>query len=342
MTTPLTSLSAAKQLAGQRIIYSYSGLTPPASLFSVIRAGEAAGVIFFADNIAGSAQLGRVIAQLRQADAQSPLRAPLLLMTDQEGGRVRRLPGAPTLSEKQVGQSADPRAQASRAGSTGGANLARTGIDVDLAPVVDVYRQPGDFDDRYQRSYSADPAAVGALGGSFIKALQGRGVAATAKHFPGLGSATADQDTDNATVTLPVPLAQLRGTDEAPYQAAIAAGVKLIMVSWAVYPALDPAHPAGMSPAVVRQELRGRLGFTGVTVTDALEASALNAYGTTGQRATAAVDAGMDLLLCSSGKVGQGEDAMTGLADGLVNGQLDQAQFTQAADRVTALRRSLS
>ena len=73
-------------------------------------------------------------------------------------------------------------------------------------------------------------------------------MAATAKHFPGLGTAARSQDTDAGPVTLDVPLSQLRDRDEAPYPAAIAAGVKLIMVSWAIYPALDAARPAGLSP----------------------------------------------------------------------------------------------
>jgi beta-N-acetylhexosaminidase len=97
----------SRQLAGQRIIYSYPGLTPPASLLRIIRAGEAAGVIFFGENIAGTAQIRSVIAQLRRARAQSPVHVPLLLMVDQEGGLIRRLPGAPALSEKRIGQSAD-------------------------------------------------------------------------------------------------------------------------------------------------------------------------------------------------------------------------------------------
>ena len=93
------------QLAGQRVISSYPGLTPPQALFNDIVAGQAAGVIFFGGNISSDTQIAGVITQLRQAQAQSPISVPLLLMTDQEGGEVRRLPGAPALSEKQVGQS---------------------------------------------------------------------------------------------------------------------------------------------------------------------------------------------------------------------------------------------
>lgn len=330
-----------RQLAGERVIYSYSGLNPPQSLLDRISAGEAAGVIFFRDNISSPAQLSSVIGRLKQANAASPVRAPLLLMTDQEGGQVRRLPGEPTRSEKQVGQSADPRASATSAGTGAARNLSGVGLNVNLAPVLDVYRTEGDFADQYQRSYSKDPAVVSSLGDAFSSAQQQGGVAATAKHFPGLGSAATGENTDNEPVTLDVPLPTLRSVDEAPYQAAIGAGTKLVMVSWATYPALDGARPAGLSPVVVRQELRERLGFTGVTVTDALEAGALGQFGDLGQRALSAASAGMDLILCSGHDPAQGDAAANALASAYQSGGLDQADFTAAADRVATLRSSL-
>jgi beta-N-acetylhexosaminidase len=330
-----------QQLAGQRIVYSYSGLTPPASLLQLIRAGQVAGVIFFGGNISSESQIAGVIGELRQAQQQSPVHTPLLLMTDQEGGVVRRLPGPPELSAKQIGQSADPQAAATQAGAGAGANLAGVGMNLNLAPVLDVFRTPGNFIDQTQRSFSSDPNVVAVLGKAFIVAQQQTGVAATAKHFPGLGTAPAGQNTDLGPVTLSVPLSTLRDTDEVPYQAAIAGGVKLVMMSWAVYPALDPNRPAGLSSTIVQNELRGREGFQGVTVTDALEAGALAAYGTPGQRAVDAAGAGMDLLLCSSGDVNQGEAADAALVQALNNGELSRSGFDAAVNRVTALRGTL-
>ncbi len=326
------------QLAGQRVIYSYPGLTVPAALLRAISAGQAAGVIFFGANISGDTQIATAIAQLVQAQKQSPVAAPLLLMTDQEGGEVRRLPGAPALSEKQIGASADPDLEASQAGTAAGRNLAAVGMNVNLAPVLDVYDEPGNFIDEYQRSYSNKASVVTGCGTAFITAQQHTAVAATAKHFPGLGSAARSQDTDAGPVTLDVPLAQLRDRDEAPYPAAIAAGVKLIMVSWAIYPALDAARPAGLSAAVVQGELRGRLGYQGVTITDALEAGALAAFGSDGQRAVLAAEAGMDLLLCAARDPAQGQAVTSALASALDRGQLNSGAFGAAVQRVTALR----
>jgi beta-N-acetylhexosaminidase len=182
---------------------------------------------------------------------------------------------------------------------------------------------------------------VSTCGKAFITAQQRTGVAATAKHFPGLGSATTSQNTDVRPVTLHVSLSGLRTKDEAPYPAAIAAGVKLIMTSWAVYPALDARHPAGMSSAVIQGELRGRLHYRGVTVTDAIEAGALAAFGSFGNRAVLAARAGMDLLLCSARNPGQGQAVVTALASALDKGQLNRSAFNTAVQRVTALRHGL-
>jgi len=339
----LASLST-QQLAGQRVIYSYPGLTPPASLISLIEHGEAAGVIFFGQNISSETQIAGVIKQLDQANAssQNPVQAPLLLMTDQEGGEVRRLPGRPYLSEKQIGASSLPQAEnlATDAGQGAAGNLRGVGMNVNLAPVLDVYRQAGGFDDQYGRSYSMDPNVVSDLGSRMIKAQQAGGVAATAKHFPGLGAASASQNTDVGPVTLNLSLNTLRTDDEVPFAAAIQAGVKLIMVSWAIYPALG-ARPAGLSPNVVQGELRGRLHFTGVTITDALEAGALNPFGSTQHRAFRAALAGMDLILCAAQDVSQGQAASAELAADYANGTLDGPTFLAAVNRVIALRQSL-
>lgn len=340
-TTAAPSNLTLQQQAGQRVIYSYQGLTPPQHLLDLIRQGRAGGVIFFGGNISSRSQIADVITQLRQAQAQSPVHLPLLLMTDQEGGIVKRLPGPPDISAKQIGQSADPVGAATSAGAAAGGNLNGVGMNLNLAPVLDVSRTPGDFIDATQRSFGENPNQVAKLGAAFISAQQNTGVAATAKHFPGLGSAPAGSNTDLRPVTLTVSLNTLRNVDEFPYGAAINSGVKLVMLSWAVYTSLDPNHPAGLSSTIVQQELRGRVGFKGVTITDALEAGALQAYGGAGNRAFSAAAAGMDLLLCSSGDPAQGDAAAQALVDAVNGGKLSRAGFDAALGRVNALRGGL-
>jgi beta-N-acetylhexosaminidase len=338
----ISSLSLA-QLAGQRVIYAYSGLTPPATLLSAVRAGEAAGVIFFAPNISSVPQLRSVIARLQGANASSAVPAPLLMLVDQEGGAVRRLPGAPVLSEQQIGASGEAAQLAAAAGTGAGENLRIAGLNVNLAPVLDVARSAAGFDGQYGRSYGPSAATDAGLGAAFVTAQQRTGVAATAKHFPGLGTASAEQDTDAAPVTLDVSLGQLRAVDETPFRAAIAAGVKLVMLSWATYPALDPGRPAALSSTVVDGELRGRLRFRGVTITDGLTAGALTAYGGVGTRGVLAAKAGDDLLLASAtipseNSPSEGLAVLHALEAALRNGSLSAAADEQSVARILALR----
>jgi len=331
------------QQAGQRVIFSYPGLTPPDSLLQAISSGEVGGVIFFGENIASLDQIASVIQTLKRAHAAGPIASPLLLMTDQEGGYIRRLRGAePVLSEKQIGLSADPIAAATAAGTGAGEALSGVGMNLNLAPVLDVFRVPGNFDDQWERSYSSDPAVAGALGAAFVRAQQQTGVAATTKHFPGLGAAARDQNTDLGTVTLDQPLSELRSIDEAAFAPSIAAGADLVMTSWAVYPAIDATYPAGLSSSIVNGELRNRLGFGGVTITDALEAGALEPFGSTGQRSVLAADAGMDLLLCSARDVNQGQEAVSAIATSLQNRQLNAGHFMISLRRIKSLRDSLA
>jgi beta-N-acetylhexosaminidase len=341
----IASMSSA-QMAGQRVIYSFSGLSAPPGLLTAIQQGEVGGVIFYSSNIASPAQLQALVAQLTQANAspQNPARDyPLLLMTDQEGGLVRRLPWAgPDLSEAAIGASANPAAAAAAAGAQAAAGLSSVGLNVDLAPVLDVYRQPGDFDDQYQRSYSMDPAVVAAAGAAYIQAQQADGVVATVKHFPGLGAAGASQDTDDEPVQIGLAASTLRTVDEAPFAAAIQAGVQLAMVSWANYPALDPRLPAGLSPTIIQGELEQRLGFGGVTITDALGAGALAAYGSLQNRTMLAARAGMDALLCTATDPLPGADCLAGLQDGYLDGALPATAFKAQLAQLLVLRATLS
>jgi beta-N-acetylhexosaminidase len=334
-----------EQLAGQRVIYSFNGFTPPAGLLNLIRHGDVGGVIFFSFNIASQAQLQSLISQFVAANAASsnPARQyPLMLMSDQEGGLVRRLPWAgPSQSEAQIGASANPSAAAATAGAQAAAGLRGVGMNVNLAPVLDVYRAPGDFDDQFQRSYSMNPNTAAAAGAAFVRAEQAGNVAGTVKHFPGLGEATATQNTDDAPVTINLPLSALRAVDEYPYQAALQAGAKLAMVSWAQYPALAPGLPAALSPAIVQGELEGRLGFTGVTITDALGAGALAAYGSLQNKTMLAGRAGMDALLCTATKPLPGLQCLDGLENGYLDGALPQTAFQAQLAQLLQLRASL-
>lgn len=307
---PLGPLGVTPLSGRWRVIYSYPGATPPPELFARIREGVG-GVIFFGENITSSEQISGVVGQLAVTALESGYE--LRLFVDQEGGLVKRLPGGPTMSAKEVGSQPDPAEAGARQGSEAAMTLRAAGMNVNLAPVLGVYRSEGDFLDQFGRSFSMDKTTVSQAGAGFIQASQMLGISTCAKHFPGLGAASADANTDLTPVTIDLPEHTLSEVDEYPYRAAISAGVHMVMPSWAFYPALDPDRPSGMSPEILLGRLRGRLGFQGLIVTDALEAGALEQYGSTGNRAVTAVNAGVDLLCCSARDIAQGDEAADAL-----------------------------
>src|SRR5690606_18716100 len=135
--------------------------------------------------------------------------------------------------------------------------------------------------------------------------------------------------------------AELRARDEPPFRAAIAAGAPLVMLANAVYPALDPQRPASLSRPIATRELRGRLGFDGVTITDDLEANALRPFGDAPRRAGLGVAAGVDLLLSARSYDAPGR-AAAGLERAVATGRLSRARLEAGARRVLALRAQLA
>ncbi|KFY23942.1 hypothetical protein V493_05547 [Pseudogymnoascus sp. VKM F-4281 (FW-2241)] len=328
-------------LAARHVIHSYPGLTPPASLLSLTRQGKVGGIILFGENV--DANLPDVVASFQTAYAQSPAYdgIPLLIVTDQEGGQVRRLPGGPESSAKEIGESADPAAAATQAGKDAASALKAYGTNGNLAPVLDVFRKSGDFTDAFERSFGNTSELVSECASAFITAQQAAGVFAAAKHFPGLGSAAKDANTDLKPVTITLTLDELRTVDEAPYKGAIAAGVDMVMASWAVYPALDAKLPAGLSIPWVQGELRQTLGFKGVTITDAIEAGSLKAFGNDAQRGVLASMAGMDIILASGRNATQGEAVVNALVAALEDGELSPYEFSKGTERILAMRKKL-
>jgi beta-glucosidase-like glycosyl hydrolase len=331
-------------LAGYHVIYSYPGVQPPAELYTLISQGKVGGLILYGENVV--ANLSTIVQSFQDAYVQSPAfnltKLHLLITTDQEGGEVRRLPGGPFLSEKQVGLSSDPKGNATEAGKEAAAAMIVAAVNGNLAPVLDVFRQPGNFIDEFQRSFSNDSAIVAECGAAYIAAQQAAGPVATAKHFPGLGAATVVQNTDERPVTLNVTLDELRSVDMAPYQQVIAAGVDMVMASWAVYPALDAECPSGLSSKWIQGELRERLGFRGVTITDAIESASLVAFGNEPNRAILASQAGMDLILAAALNATQGAVINDAIINALKNGSLPLGQFAESTERILKLRSKLT
>jgi beta-N-acetylhexosaminidase len=330
---PVAGLGTS-ELAGQRLVAGFAGADPPPGLLRMLAAGELAGVILFEENIAGRGATARMTSRLQAAAARGPVAAPLLVMTDQEGGGVERFDGPPAAAAAAMGERG--AAFARRQGARTAAALRARGINVDLAPVLDLAR-PGGALAAEERTFGSTADEVIAVGvGGFAAGLRAGGVAATAKHFPGLGG--AGTNTDLAAQRIDLGAAALRAADEAPFAAFADAGGELVMLALATYPALAP-EPAALAPEVATGELRDRLGFDGVSITDSLDAAAARAWGGRGEVARAAAAAGADLLLYGDWRTAA--DVHRDLVAALRRGRLDRAGFERSAARVTALRAGL-
>ena len=329
----VASTLPAGQLAGERVVAGLAGTGVSSRLRKAIGQGRIAGVVLFESSFPSRAAGRRLIARLQAIPRPRRLRDPLLIMVDQEGGLVKRVGGAPNASAREMGERGP--AYSRRQGRLTARNLRELGVNVDLAPVLDVGR-PGGTIAATERAFGASAAKVAATGVPFAEGLQAGGVAATAKHFPGFGA--AGENTDFAVEEVELSKATLRTVDEAPFRAFVAAGGDLVMLSTAIYPAFS-AKPAAFARPIATGELRDRLGFEGVSVTDALGTVAVEDFGGPAKAGLAAARAGTDLLLFN--ELAQAESAWRVLVAKLRAHKLVRAEFEDSAQRVLDLRAEL-
>jgi beta-N-acetylhexosaminidase len=314
---------------GQQIISRVSGTAPGADLLSRIQKGQVGGVILFANNIQSVSQVRALVDRLQGA-ARAGRQPRLLIMTDQEGGQVKRLATAPpTLSPAEMGAQSDPSRVAASQGLATGLALTKAGINVDLAPVADV-AHPGSF--LGTRAFGQSPRLVAQAACAFAAGLLKGGVAPTLKHFPGLGAAPANTDIQSTTVNASLHALRL---DLAAYRRCAIPRV-LVMVSSAAYPAITGTTPAVLSPAIYGSELP-RTGFQGVTISDDLEAPAITSQATPSLRA---INAGLDLLLFGQNESTSATAYSKLLAD-LRSGRLTPTLVRDADARIQQLKSQL-
>lgn len=317
-------------------------------LVPLVERGAVGGIFLAPRNVRGKSieEIARRIAYLQaiQADAGRP---PLLVMADQEGGSVSRLspplPYLPTIAQA-VSSTQDEAGRIELAGvfgTTQGEGLAAMGVNVNLGPVVDLPDGgTSALVDPYSRiatrAVSVDPQEAARLAAAYARGLEGQGVRATFKHFPGLGRARAD--THFFRTELDAPLSQLEVSDWVPYREALAGTQSLVMVGHVVVSAVDPERVATLSPLVVDGVLRSRLGHAGLVITDDLCMRPITG-GPGGLRAAGALalSAGVDLLLVSY-DADQYWEVMGGLLEADAQGRLDRAKLSQSEARLSAPR----
>jgi beta-N-acetylhexosaminidase len=313
------------ELAGAVIVARYAGTAPPVDLVRRLHLG---GVIVMGENVGDVRTLRERTRRLQRAAGRD---YPLVVAVDQEGGLVARV-GSPATefpAAMSFGAADDPRL-ARRVAAASGEELRALGFTMVLAPVADVTAGPSD-PTIGSRSISGRPRVVAEQVVALLAGYADAGLPAVVKHFPGHGSVTADSHE-----TLPeqdASLATLRGRDWVPFAAAVTAGAPAIMVAHLDVRAVDPGVPASLSGAVVTGQLRDRLRFPGVVVTDAQDMAAITARYGSGRAAVQAVAAGADVVLMPLDVTA----AHAALVAAVGDGTLPRERLRAAASRVVAL-----
>jgi beta-N-acetylhexosaminidase len=311
----------------------FRGTDPPPWLLRRLEEGLES-VALFARNVAGPEQLARLTAALRTVNPQ------VLVAVDEEGGDVTRLEadaGSSWPGNRALGYVDDiglTRAVAAELGRS----LARCGINLDWAPCADVNSDPGNPVIGV-RSFGADPELVARHTAAWIEGLGSAGVTACVKHFPGHGDTATDSHHRMPVIDAPLDL--LRRRELAPFRAAVAAGAGAVMTAHILVPALESAHPATLSPAVLSL-LREETGFTGPVITDGIEMAAVAARYGIAAGSVRAIAAGADAV-CVGGGLADAEtvDLLQGaLVEAARGGRLPAGRLAEAADRVRTLARA--
>jgi len=308
------------------LLAAFDGPIVPGWALDLVAEGLA-GHVLFGNNIIDPPQVAALCAALRAA------RPDVVIGIDEEGGDVTRLghvDGSPYPGNGALGVIDDP-ALTTAIYRAIGADLAAVGIDLDLAPTIDV-NTASDNPVIGTRSFGADPTLVARHAVAAVLGLQDAGVAACAKHFPGHGATTADSHLELPTVD--ADLDTLLTRDIPPFAAAAAAGIQAIMTAHIRIPLLTGEAPATFSPAAL-EILRTRIGFRGVIITDALEMQGAARFaGGAAPGAVLALIAGADLLCIGSRVTAESvEEIVAAVIEAVADGRLSRARLEEAVER---------
>ena len=329
-----TNYGARQQTIGQRLMVGFDGLVLNDEVKYYIRELRVGGLILFSRNIESPQQVADLCGAA-QTYAATHGQPPLLIGIDQEGGVVARLkppftqfPGNPFLHSLE-----DARIFA----ETTAEELKRIGININMAPVLDVADPEGDGVMR-QRVFGADPQAVARMGITVIHHLQANGVLAVAKHFPGIGRTVLDSHQD--LPDLDIERRRLMDSDLIPFQAAFSHPVAGVMLSHIRYLGLDPVWPASLSTIIARDLLRDELGYQGLVLTDDIDMGALAKHYPVSTIVTRCLDADIDIILiCHPGpKI---EAAATYMAQYLEASDRIAQSHSLAVDRIMAAKETV-
>lgn len=326
-----------EQAVGQKLLLAFTGKDRPSpEILEAIHVIKPAGITLFrALNVGHPAQL-RALTGVLQRAARNVGIAPLLIGTDQEGGQLMAIgDGTPFPGNMALGATDSPEL-ARRTGFAIGQELAAMGVNVAYAPVCDVNANPLN-PGVGTRSFGEDPVRVAQLSSAMLEGLQAAGVAATAKHFPGLGDASTDSHF--GTPVLLHNRDRLDQVELPPFKEAIRRGVHLVLIGHIGLPELNQGLdiPATLSPHIIGGLLRKELGFEGLIVTDAMDMKAIQQGPGLAREAVAAARAGVDLILLTGSSEEQ-RMVHTALLQAVADGYLSPVEIYASADRLTKLK----
>ena len=324
------SRMSVRDMVGQMFVVSVGGTRPDYYIEKMVRKRNIGGVILFGYNMKSEEQVESLTGSLQKLSMQTEPAVPLFVAVDQEGGDIASAPWvAPEPAAAEVGSRGDP-SEARDIAATMGRQLLRAGINTDFAPVVDT----GFGAAIGNRSYGEDPELVARMGAAAVEGFEEAGVVSAAKHFPNHGPATADSHAG-----LPVirhDAKTLESYDLPPFEAAVEAGVPMVMVGHLVYPAIDPHNPASLSRDAIGM-LRRDLGFDGVIVTDDLAMAGAKGGGTPAEAAVQAVQAGADLFIVSSPPQQQA-DAYDAVVAAVESGEIPRSRIEKSVERLLTVK----
>ena len=332
----MPELSLRAQL-GQRMMIGFPGTEPDDGFLCAVREYRVGNVILFSHNITGRDQLARLCARLRRMIAAETGYPPLIAI-DQEGGIVTRLPaGMVNVPGAMAVAATGETENAYRMGRVTAAELRGVGIDLDLAPVLDVNSNP-DNPMIGVRSYGDDPFQVGRFAAAMARGLLDGGVFPCLKHFPGYGDAAVDSHLDLPCVDR--PLAELEGRELVPYT--LAGDAPFAMTAHILFPQLDPARvPATMSRPILTGLLREQLGYRGVVVTDCMEMDAIQRFYGSVEGAVSALAAGADMVMFSHTPA-LACRAVEAAERAVADGTLDPVETAHSAGRILVAKARLA
>jgi beta-N-acetylhexosaminidase len=292
-------------------------------------------LLFYANgNIVGKEQVKSLTQQIQQGSTT----LPIAISIDQEGGTVDRLVqlDGPRPSAASIGATNDPE-KARQSGLQDAQDLTSYGINLNLAPVIDVDNLATSEMHRDNRTYGGDPAIVSSMAGSYLKGLQQSGkVVGTLKHFPGLGYVNVDPHFGIPRLNRTKD--EMEQIDWSPYRTLIQQGqVHAIMVTHEIVPAIDGTRPSSLSPQLVQGILRDEMHFQGVIMTDSLTMAGITQYYTPGQAAALAVEAGSDMIMGANSPI-ELATMLDGIKQAVSDGNIPKAHIDESVRRILMMK----